>query len=91
MGFAMDILSKEEAMALPPKQRPLCYRVNGRIFMAVHEAIGQASLCWRGRDGKCSPPVDEFDAALAGKIAAELCFLIADELDKLKPDRDASQ
>lgn len=87
----MDILSKEEAMALPPHKRPLCYRVNERIFMAVHEAIGTASLCWRERDGSCSPPVGDFDAELAGKVAAKLCFLIADELDKLKPDRDASQ
>lgn len=87
MGFAMDILSKEEAMALPPKQRPLCYRVNERIFTAVHEAIGAAATCWE--PNYRGPWVR--DAEKAGKIAADLCFLIADELDALKPDRDASK
>lgn len=83
MGFAMDILSKEEAMALPPKQRPLCYRVNERIFVSVHEAVGAASMAWKPRPGK-----EVFASEEASKIAADLCFLIADELDRLKPDRD---
>lgn len=85
MGFAMDILSKEEAMALPPKQRPLCYRVNERIYTAVFEAIGAASMCWKPGTGNAV-----FQSEQASKIATDLCFLIANEMDRLKPDRDVS-
>ena len=83
MGFTMTVMSKEEAMALPPKERPLCYRINERIFTAVHEAVGAASICWNPR-----PSAEIFATEEASKVAADLCFLIANEMDRLKPDRD---
>lgn len=86
MGFAIDVLSREEAMALPPKERPLCYRVNSRIYTAVFEAMGAASTCWKPDTGSAV-----FASEQAAKVATDLCFLIADELDKLKPDREPGE
>ena len=74
--FTATILSKEEAMALPLNQRPLCYRISGEIYHAVFEAVGQASMCW-------DPiPSGVFDASAAEKLAVSLCFKIADEIEK---------
>lgn len=77
MGVAVEILSKEEARALPPEKRPLCYRVPGDIYHAVFEAVGAASLCW---DPK---PTGVFQPEQASKFATDCCFAIAKELERL--------
>lgn len=80
MGFEMDILSKEEAMALPPHERPLAHRLNGRVFQRVQDDIISASHI-----------IPKQRIEKTAHLAAQLCHFIADELDHLKPDRDPSQ
>lgn len=75
--FTATILSQEEAMALPPNKRPLNYRIPGDLYHAVFEAVGAASMCWDPRPDNC-----QFDGSAAEKVAVDLCFKIADELDK---------
>ena len=73
------IMSEEEAMALPVKERPLCYRLSSDIYHSVWEAIGAASMCWTPR-----PNDETFDAEKASKIAVDLCFKIANEIESKK-------
>jgi len=75
--FTSTILSKEEALALPLNERPLNYRISSEIYHAVFEAIGAASMCWQPK-----PSFEVFDSAMAEKIAVDLCFKIANELEK---------
>jgi hypothetical protein len=75
--FTADVMSKEEALKLPLKERPLCFRVSSEIYHAVFEAIGAASMCWSPR-----PSTEVFNSEEASKIAVELLFKIADELEK---------
>jgi hypothetical protein len=77
------ILSHEEAMALPLSKRPLNYRLPGDLYHAVFEAVGAASMCWDPR-----PSNQVFDSSAAEKVAMDLCFKIAAELDKrpLQPE-----
>lgn len=74
--FVADTMSKEEAMKLPLKQRPICYRVSNELYQAVFEAIGQASMCWSPR-----PSFEVFASEEAGKIAVDLLFKIANEIE----------
>lgn len=60
MGFTAIILSKDEALALPPEKRPMNYRVPSKIYHDVFEAVGSLDESARGA-------VD-----LLFKIAAEL-------------------
>lgn len=62
---------------MPQKDRPLNYRVTSKIYHAVFEAVGHASLCWNPR------PDGVFDTAEAEKVAVGLCFTIAAELERL--------
>lgn len=73
----MEIISKEEARALPPDKRPLCFRVPGKIYTAVFEAVGAASLCWEPK------PEGVFATEQASKFATDCCFSIAEELERL--------
>jgi hypothetical protein len=73
------IMSNEEAMALPLKERPLNHRISSEIYHAVFEAIGAASMCWKPR-----PSSAVFDSSAAEKLAVDLCFKIANELEKEK-------
>jgi hypothetical protein len=75
--FTAEVMSKEEAMALPLKNRPICYRISSKIYHAVFTAIGQASMCWKPRPGS-----EVFASEEASKIALELCFEIAEEIEK---------
>lgn len=76
--FTADIMSEDEAMKLPIKERPLCYRLSSEMYMAVWEAIGAASRCWN------PVPKDEvFSSEQASKVATDLCFKIANEIEKL--------
>lgn len=75
--FTAEIMSKEEAMALPLEQRPICFRISSEMYHAVFEAIGAASMCWIPL-----PSTQEYDSSRASKIAVELCFKIAEELEK---------
>jgi hypothetical protein len=70
------IMSKKEAMALPLKKRPICFRISSKMYHAVFEAIGSASMCWKPRPGK-----QVFASEEASNIAIDLCFKIADELE----------
>jgi hypothetical protein len=74
--FTAVVMSKEEALSLPLKERPLCFRISSEIYHAIFEAIGAASMCWN------PPPSKEvFDSNAAEKIAVDLCFKIANELE----------
>jgi len=75
--FTATVMSKEEAMALPLKQRPLCFRISSEMYNAVFESIGAASMCWNPRPSK-----ETFSPEKASDIAVKLCFKIAEELEK---------
>lgn len=75
--FTATIMSQDEAMALPLKQRPLNHRISGDIYHAVFEAIGEASTTWKTEMGN-----EVFNSAAAEKIAVNLCFKIANEAEK---------
>lgn len=77
--FTATIMSKEEAMALPLNKRPLNYRISSDMYHAVFEAIGAASMCWQPLPGD-----QVFDSSRAEKIAVQLCFKIANELETHK-------
>lgn len=81
MGCVATIMSKEEAMALPLKDRPICYRISSEMYHAVFEAVGEASMCWKPR-----PSHEVFDGELASDVAVRLCFKIADEVERTKPE-----
>jgi hypothetical protein len=75
------VMSKEEAMALPLKDRPICYRISGEMYMKVWESVAEATGCWKSKlDSK------DFDAAKAEKVAMELMFAIADEVEKYRKE-----
>lgn len=69
-------------MALPLKERPLCFRLSSEIYLAVFESVGTASMCWEPR------PTGVFEMRFAEKVAADLCFKIADGMDALMSERD---
>ncbi len=71
--FTADVMSREEAMALPVEKRPLNYRISSEMYHAVFEAIADASTC-RYNNG-------DFDSEHASNIAVDLCFKIAHELE----------
>ena len=75
--FTATILSEEEAMALPIKQRPLNHRISSEVYHAVFESIGHASTTWNTGAGN-----EVFDSEAASKIAVDLCFKIANEAEK---------
>jgi hypothetical protein len=75
--FTAEIMSKEEAMRLPLKDRPLCYRISSEMYYAVFEAVGEASMCWHPR-----PSNEVFSSEEASNVAVKLCFKIADEMEK---------
>lgn len=74
--FTATIMSKEDAMALPVKKRPICFRISSEIYHAVFEAVGAASMCWNPR-----PSNQVFSVEEAEKIAVDLCFKIAEEVE----------
>jgi hypothetical protein len=57
------------------EQKALSERLPENIFTEIHQAIGQASVCWKG---------DVFDAEQASQVAFNLCHFIADEMDKIQ-------
>ena len=71
------IMSRDEAMKLPVHKRPLCFRIPEHLYMAVWEAIGEASMCWKPR-----PKKEVFASEQASDVAVRLCFKIAEELEK---------
>lgn len=71
------IYSKEEALAMNPKDRPLCFRLPSKMYHDIFETVGAASLCWNPK------PKGEFDSNQASKFAVELGFKIAEELERL--------
>lgn len=75
--FTTTIMSKKEAMNLPLKKRPLCFRISSEIYHAIFESVGAASMCW-----KPTPKEETFDSERASKIATDLCFKIAEEIEK---------
>lgn len=75
--FTATILSEDEAMALPLKQRPLNHRISSEIYHAVFEAIGEASTTWKTEMGN-----EVFNSSAASKIAVDLCFKIANEAER---------
>jgi hypothetical protein len=75
--FTATIMSEDEAMALPVKQRPLNYRISSELYHAVFEAIGEASMCWNP-----SPGDSVFSSEKAADVATRLCFKIAEEMEK---------
>jgi hypothetical protein len=82
MGFAATIMSREEAMLLPPNKRPICFRIPSEIYTAVFESIGAASMCWNPKPGD-----QVFNSEQASKIALDLCFKIAEMIESHKcPD-----
>ena len=79
--FTAVIMSKEEAIALPLKKRPLNFRISSEIYHKTFEQIGYASMCWVPK-----PSTEVFDSEKASGAAVELCFAIAEECEKGKWD-----
>lgn len=77
--FTATIMSKEEAMKLPVKNRPLCHRVSSEIYHKVFESIGEASRCWNP-----TPSTEVFDHEKASDLAVDLLFAIANEIEEGK-------
>jgi hypothetical protein len=77
--FTATIMSRKEAMKLPVEKRPLNFRISSEIYHAVFQAIGSASMCW-----KPIPKKHTFAPEMASKIAVDLCFAIARELETKK-------
>jgi hypothetical protein len=77
MGFSAIVYTKEEARAMPPEKRPICYRIPEKIYTGIFEAVGAASLCWQPK------PEGVFDTEQASKFATDLCFKVAEELERL--------
>jgi hypothetical protein len=75
--FTATIMSKDEAMALPLKERPLNHRLSSEMYHDTFQAIGQASMCWQPRPGN-----QVFASEEAEKVAVDLCFKIANEVEK---------
>ena len=75
-SFTATVMSKEEAMALPLNDRPICYRISSEMYHAVFQAIGAASMCWKPR-----PCKEVFSSEEASKVAVDLCFKIANEIE----------
>lgn len=75
--FTAVIMSKDEAMALPLKERPLSHRLSSEMYHDTFQAIGQASMCWQPRPGGQVFAFEE-----AEKVAVDLCFKIANEAEK---------
>ena len=79
-GFCTAVvMTEEEAMSLPLKERPLCFRISAEMYDAVFEYIGEAAMCW-------DPPPDmtKFEPEKASNVALRLCFKIAEELEKMQ-------
>jgi hypothetical protein len=74
--FTATIMSEQEAMALPLKERPLNHRISSEIYHGVFEAIGEASMCWNPR-----PSNEVFASEQASDVAVRLCFKIANEVE----------
>lgn len=70
------IMSEEEAMALPQSERPLCFRVPSSVYHDTFEAVAAAHVF-------CRPASAKFDSDEISKIAVELLFKIATELERL--------
>ncbi len=75
--FTAEVMSREEAMKLPHSKRPLCFRISSEMYHAVFESIGAASMCWKPRPG-----TEQFASEEAAKIATDLCFKIAEEVEQ---------
>lgn len=71
------VMSKEEAMKLPLKDRPLCFRLPEKAYTAIWEAVGAASMCWNPR-----PSSQVFCSEEASKVAVDLCFKIAEIMEE---------
>jgi hypothetical protein len=83
--FTAEVMSKDEAMALPVNKRPLCFRISSDIYLAVFEAIGEASMCWNP-----VPSKEEFVSERASDVAVRLCFRIAEELERVASAQKSS-
>jgi len=83
MNKTATIMSKEEAMALPLKDRPICFRISSEIYHQVFETVGAASMCWEPR-----PSNEVFASEQASDLAVKLCLAIANEVEKYRKDGD---
>jgi hypothetical protein len=81
--FTATVMSEEEAMALPLKERPLCFRLSSKMYHDTFEAIGEASMCWNPQ-----PSDSVFASEQASDVAVRLCFKIAEETEALRSERD---
>lgn len=70
------VYSKEEALAMEPSKRPMCYRVPGNIYHDCFVAVGAGSMCWNPRPGD-----QVFNPEEAEKHTLDLLFSIAKELE----------
>lgn len=77
MGCVAEIMTKDEALALPPADRPICFRIPSKLYHAIFENVGAASMCWKPDTGSA-----EFDASRAEKVALTLCFETAKTLEE---------
>jgi len=77
----VEVMTREEAMKLPPNKRPICYRVSSEMYHLVFELVAEASRCW-----KEIPPSEEFDHEKATVVMMDLLFKIAEEVESKKFD-----
>jgi len=76
-GFSVStVMSEDEAMALPLEKRPICFRLSSKMYHKVWESIGAASMTFNAEAGN-----KVFNTEQASKIAVDLLFAIADEVE----------
>lgn len=78
--FTSYVMSREEAMKLPVEKRPICYRISSEMYHAVFSAIGETMVL-----GREHHYMSIEGSELASKVAVNLCFKIAEELERKKP------
>lgn len=73
-------------MALPPRERPLNFRISSELYHSVFDSVGEASACWKPEPGN-----QLFNSEKAADVAVRLCLKIADEMDDLRESLQKSQ
>lgn len=79
--FTTTIMSRKEAMALPPNKRPICFRISSQMYHSTFEHIAAAAMSSKSKGGRF-----KFDSNKASQIAVELCFKIAEEMEGNDPN-----
>lgn len=71
------IMSREEAMKLPLKERPICFRISSEMYHDTFQSIAGAARCFNPL-----PDGETFLSEQCAAVAVDLCFKIANEVER---------